>query len=101
MNTPEGNFIQKNWSMISAAFVLTFAIGGLYTKDQIQDQKLTEMKSLYEQHLKDAAEQHELIQKKQEAKWGDIPEIEQRVDDLEELHSYDLGYKEGIKEHKK
>ncbi len=81
-------FISDNWHIISGAFVLTFAIGGLYSKIENQHTELEYLKEKYEKHLIDAENDHIKIQEKQDAKWGDIPEIEQRVDDLEEWKAF-------------
>lgn len=98
---PPTNFILKNWSAFAAFCAILFALGGLYSEVKEMRVENAALKVAFEEHKKDAAREHAQMQEKQERKWGDIEEIEQRVDDQEELRSYDEGYRQALKDLKK
>jgi hypothetical protein len=99
MNTGT-NVITRNWQIVSAAALLVFSIGGLYTEQKMLHKELDAMKEAQEQHKVDALNMHDQMQQKQDRKWGDIEEIEQRVDDLEEMEARRVGYEQGRNEKK-
>jgi hypothetical protein len=78
--------------MVSALCAILFALGGIYQENRDNAREIKSLKDWKEEHLKEAEHKHADIQEKQERKWGDIPEIEQRVDDLEEWKAWLEGY---------
>jgi len=95
------SFILKNWGAFAAFCGVLFALGQIYSEVKETRTENAALKVAFEEHKKDADREHAQIQEKQERKWGDIEEMEQRLDDQEELRSYDEGYRQALKDMKK
>jgi predicted Holliday junction resolvase-like endonuclease len=96
-NNPPTNFVLKNWGAFAAFCGILFALGGLYSEVKEMKVELAAEKAAMIEHKKDAEKDHNNMMDKQERKWGDIEEIEQRVDDLEETGAYEKGKQEAQK----
>lgn len=92
MENSERSFLIKNWSIVIAVVGLIFTLGKLYSDNINLTYTVNKLEQAMVAHKIEAKDEHDRIQAKQEAKWGDIPEIEQRVDDLEEWKSFMEGY---------
>jgi uncharacterized protein YlxW (UPF0749 family) len=96
-NTLERSFLVRNWTFVAGIVTFVVILSLAWAKSEATNAEVHVLRDIIEQHKLDAKKEHDEIQTKQERKWGDVPEIEQRVDDLEELEAYKRGVEDGKK----
>jgi hypothetical protein len=86
------NVLLKYWAILFGVCSVVFATGKLFAELATMRQEVVSLKAEIEAHKSEAKIEHNALAEKQERKWVDIPEIEQRVDDLEEWKAWLEGH---------